>query len=205
MTTNINNTLVELPPGAFLQATIECELSIQQQILNLVQANKTNKIIDLYAGCGTFSLIFDDKVHVLSVEGNKNMSAMVSKAIKQFNLKNKYVINQDIFHYPLKAEQLMKYEIAIINPPRNGAMPQIKELAASKIKIIVMVSCNVDSFIRDAKLLLSKNYNLRELTPVDQFRWTKHLELFAIFDNTHTIPSTSCHTLYSENCIHSQN
>ena len=58
---------------------------------------------------------------------------------------------------------------------------QIKEIVASKIKTVMMVSCNIDSFIRDAKLLLSGGYLLKELTPIDQFHWTKHLELSAIF------------------------
>jgi 23S rRNA (uracil1939-C5)-methyltransferase len=177
----INNIQVALPPASFLQATKECEQYIQQQILALVQQYKVKKVIDLYAGYGTFSLIFDDTIQVCSVEGDQGMSKAMSTAIKQYNLKNKQVICQDLYRYPVNAEELSKYNLAIIDPPRNGASPQIEEIIRSKIKIVMMISCNVDSFIRDAKLLIKGGYILKELTPIDQFHWTKHLELSAIF------------------------
>lgn len=177
---SIGNIQIELPPGTFLQATKECEQFIQRQILGLVN-DKIKKIIDLYAGCGTFSLIFDNKAHVLSVEGEKTMTDVITKSIKRYNLKNKQVTTRDLFDYPITAKELAIYDLAIIDPPRNGASPQIKELAESKIKNIMMISCNIDSFIRDAKLLLRNGYALEKLTPIDQFYWTKHLELTAFF------------------------
>jgi 23S rRNA (uracil1939-C5)-methyltransferase len=181
VTSNINNILVELPVGCFLQATKECEQLIQQQILNLVVKNHIKKVVDLYAGCGTFSLIFDDKIQVHAVEGEEKSINAINKAIKKYNLKNKQATTQDLYRYPIKTENLTNFDLAIIDPPRNGASPQIKELAKSKIKTIMLVSCNVDSFIRDAKLLIAHGYKLMELTPIDQFYWTKHLELSAIF------------------------
>ena len=181
VTSKINNTLVALPPGSFLQATKECEQYIQQQILTLAQQYKVKKVIDLYAGHGTFSLIFDDSIQVCSVEGDQAMITAISTAIKQYNLENKQTICQDLYRYPINAEELSKYNLAIIDPPRNGASPQIKEIVTSKIKTVIMISCKVDSFIRDAKLLITGGYSLKELTPIDQFHWTKHLELLAIF------------------------
>jgi len=69
----------------------------------------------------------------------------------------------------------------IINPPRNGASPQVKQLAKSGVKKIVMVSCNPITFERDAKYLLDAGYNMTSATPIDQFYQTSHLELVAIF------------------------
>jgi 23S rRNA (uracil1939-C5)-methyltransferase len=177
----ISVKILAFPPGSFLQATKECEQHIQQQILTLAQQRKVKKVIDLYAGHGTFSLIFDNTMQVCSVEGDQNMIATISTTIKQHNLKNKKAICQDLYRYPIGSEELKKYDLAIIDPPRNGATPQIKEIVASKIKTVMMISCNVDSFIRDTKLLIASGYILKELTPIDQFHWTKHLELSAIF------------------------
>ncbi len=181
VTSKINDVLVALPPASFLQATKECEHHIQQQILALAQQRKVKKVIDLYAGHGTFSLIFGDTIQVCSVEGEQAMINAITTAIKQYNLKNKKTICQDLYRYPIRSEELAKYDLAIIDPPRNGASPQIKEIVASKIKTVMMVSCNVDSFIRDTKLLLENGYLLKELTPIDQFHLTKNLELSAIF------------------------
>lgn len=180
ITSCINNLLVDLPPGTFLQATKKCEELIQKQIQNNVTAD-TKKIIDLYAGCGTFSLIFEQNIQVVSVEGDKNMASILNQVIRRYNLKNVQAITQDLFRHPISATELSKFDLAIIDPPRNGALPQIKELAKSRIKAIMMISCNIDSFIRDAKLLIENGYKLHTLTPIDQFYWTKHLELSAYF------------------------
>ena len=54
-------------------------------------------------------------------------------------------------------------------------------LAASKIAVVVAVSCNVTTFARDAKILIDGGYKIDSVTPVDQFRHTPHVELVARF------------------------
>jgi 23S rRNA (uracil1939-C5)-methyltransferase len=54
-------------------------------------------------------------------------------------------------------------------------------LAASALDTIVAVSCNAATFARDAAKLIAGGYRLERVTPVDQFVWTPHLELAAVF------------------------
>src|SRR5271154_564122 len=65
--------------------------------------------------------------------------------------------------------------------PRQGAQAQARQLAASKIPVVVAVSCNVATFARDARILLDGGYRIEGVTPVDQFRHTPHVELVARF------------------------
>ena len=75
----------------------------------------------------------------------------------------------------------MRLDAVVFDPPRQGADAQARELAASKVPIIVAVSCNPATFARDAKTLLDGGYRLTEVTPVDQFRYSHHVELVANF------------------------
>lgn len=176
----VNNYYVNLQAGSFLQATKECEDIITEEIK--LAASGSKKIVDLYAGFGTFSLIFSAKQQITSVEGSIEASKALAETIKKYNLANVKVINQDLYRYPMQAKELSKFDLAIIDPPRNGATPQIKELAKSKIKKIAMVSCDIDSFVRDGKILTENGYLFTKLITIDQFYWTEHFEILAIFE-----------------------
>ena len=93
----------------------------------------------------------------------------------------KFVNERDLFFTPLTALELKKYDCAIINPPRNGALPQVEQLAKSNVNKIIYVSCNPNSFARDIKILIESYFKLTNIIAIDQFYNTSHLELVAIF------------------------
>jgi 23S rRNA (uracil1939-C5)-methyltransferase len=70
----------------------------------------------------------------------------------------------------------------VFDPPRQGAEAQAQELAKSKVPIIVAVSCDAGTFARDARILVEGGYKLVSVTPVDQFRYSAHVELVAKFE-----------------------
>ena len=78
-------------------------------------------------------------------------------------------------------QELRDYDTVVFDPPRQGAQAQVVQLAASKIAVVVAVSCNVATFARDARILVDGGYKLERVTPVDQFRHTPHVELVAKF------------------------
>jgi 23S rRNA (uracil1939-C5)-methyltransferase len=69
----------------------------------------------------------------------------------------------------------------VFDPPRQGAEAQARELAKSKVPLVVAVSCNAASFARDARILVDGGYRLTAVTPVDQFRHSAHVEIVARF------------------------
>jgi len=70
----------------------------------------------------------------------------------------------------------------VFDPPRQGAEAQARALAQGTVPVIVGVSCNPATFARDARILADGGYKLTRVTPVDQFRYTPHVELVARFE-----------------------
>lgn len=170
-----------VPPfGAFLQATKDGEAALRNAVIEIVQGCDT--IVDLFAGCGTFALPLAHNAEVHAVEGSKEMIAALDRGWREAQgLKRVTHEARDLFRRPLLPDELMKFEAAVIDPPRAGAEAQVAELAKSRVPVIAFVSCNPVTFARDAKLLLLAGYQLDWVQVVDQFRWSAHVELVGKF------------------------
>lgn len=176
----LGNITVNLPESYFLQATRQGQERITQLVIEATR-NASN-IADLYAGCGTYSFPMTAYASVNAVEGSALMIDAMEQAIVENRLEKKMTVTQrDIFKKPLLAKQLAAYDAVVINPPRNGAETQIAQLAQSKTPIVVMISCNPNSFERDAKLLRLGGYTLEKVLAIDQFLWSSHLEVAGVF------------------------
>ena len=88
---------------------------------------------------------------------------------------------RDLFRRPLLEHELNGFDVIVLDPPRAGAEAQVKRLAASKVKDVIYVSCDAASFARDAATLVAGGYALEAVTPVDQFRYSAHVELVGVF------------------------
>ncbi|OYU37978.1 MAG: RNA methyltransferase [Pseudorhodobacter sp. PARRP1] len=172
--------LVSPPPGAFLQATIEGEGALLRSVALAIGSAK--KVVDLFAGVGTFALPLAERAEVHAVEGEAKMTAALEKAAHNTEgLKRVTVETRDLFRRPLEDDEFKGVEAVVIDPPRAGAEAQMAVLARSKVPVIASVSCNPISFARDAKVLIAGGYHLDWVQVVDQFRWSSHVELVARF------------------------
>lgn len=174
------NVRVAPPPGAFLQATKDGEEALRQDVQKIVRGS--SRILDLFAGCGTFALPMARHAAVHAVEGDPAMmSALDSGWRMAQGLKQVTHETRDLFRRPLMPDELTKFDAAVIDPPRAGASAQIAELAKSDIAVIAYVSCNPVTFAKDARYLVDHGYRLMAVRVVDQFRWSSHVELVAHF------------------------
>ncbi len=172
--------LVSPPPGAFLQATAEGESALLQAVALAIGPAK--KIVDLFAGVGTFALPLAERSEVLAVENDPAMMAALEKGANYAEgLKRVTVQIRDLFRRPLEPDEFKGVDAVVIDPPRAGAEAQMATLARSKVPVIASVSCNPITFARDAKLLIAGGYHLDWVQVVDQFRWSAHVELVARF------------------------
>ncbi|MFG1341618.1 RNA methyltransferase [Xanthobacter autotrophicus] len=172
---------VELPPAAFLQATAEGERVLADAVLTATQGAR--KVADLFAGAGTFALRLAENARVFAAESHAGALAALTKASRATSgLKAVDGEARDLFRRPLMAAELGAFDAVVIDPPRQGAETQARELAQAKLARVVYVSCNVATFARDARLLVAGGFRLGAVTPVDQFRYSPHVELVATFD-----------------------
>lgn len=168
------------PPGAFLQATPEGEAALVSAVTEITGDAK--RILDLFAGCGTFTLPLAQTAEITAIEGDAQMTEALDQGWRRASgLKRVTSAARDLFRRPLLKDELAGFDAVVIDPPRAGAEAQIQELATSGPPVIAYVSCNPISFARDARALVDAGYRLNWVQPVDQFRWSVHTELAASF------------------------
>ncbi|NOX41735.1 MAG: class I SAM-dependent RNA methyltransferase [Alphaproteobacteria bacterium] len=168
------------PSGAFLQATVAGQNALIASVGKAV--GKAARIVDLFAGCGTFTLPLAHQSEILAVEAEQSALASLDAAWRKTpGLKTVTTEARDLFRRPLLADELAKFQAAIIDPPRAGAKAQVEVLAQSEIAKIAFVSCNPVTFARDAATLIAAGYLLDWVQVIDQFHWSPHVELVASF------------------------
>ncbi|WP_170564104.1 class I SAM-dependent RNA methyltransferase [Ruegeria atlantica] len=168
------------PPGAFLQATKDGEQALLKAVSESVAGSK--RILDLFAGSGTFSLPLAKEAEVHAVEGEPAMTQALDQGWRKAQgLKRVTTEARDLFRRPLMPDELKSFDAVVIDPPRAGAEAQMVELAHALRPVISYVSCNPVTFARDAKMLVNAGYTLEWVQVVDQFRWSSHTELAARF------------------------
>jgi 23S rRNA (uracil1939-C5)-methyltransferase len=177
----IDGLTVPLPPGAFLQATTAGEAVLSGLVLDGV--GKAKSVADLFCGIGPFALRLARKAKVRAVDSDAPAIASLAQALRKASgLKPVQAEARDLFRRPLLAADLKGLDAVVFDPPRAGAEAQVTLLAKADVGRIVAVSCNAATFARDAAILVAAGWKLGTVTPVDQFRWSAHVELVATFE-----------------------
>ena len=175
-----NGRRVYYPIGSFLQATKEGQDILIKNMLESLPGCK--KILDLFSGCGTFSVAAASECHVHAVENNQDMlNALKSSVNMMSGIKNLTTEVRDLFFRPLLPHELNEFDAAIIDPPRAGAHNQISEIIKSDLQKLVMISCNPVTFAKDSRRLVEAGFTMGIVTPVDQFLFSSHLEIITVF------------------------
>jgi 23S rRNA (uracil1939-C5)-methyltransferase len=177
-TLRIGKATVALPPAAFLQATAAGETALAQRALAHCAGAKS--VADLFCGIGPFALRLAEGARVVAVDADEAaLAALRRAAAATAGLKPVEATRRDLFRNPLVAPDLDGFDAVLFDPPRQGALAQSRALAASEVPVIVAVSCNPATFARDMRLLIDGGYRLMAVTPVDQFRYSPHVEIVA--------------------------
>ncbi len=173
---------VRIPSNPFLQTSKESEALLVRYVLQSLP-NSSKRIADLFCGLGTFSVPLAAQGAVDAYESNKKsihyLNYSQSKNPCAYKLQG---IQRDLFVYPLTPKELDSYEVVVLDPPRAGAAAQVKNLGESNVQNVIMVSCNAQSFARDARILGKGGFLPTSIHLVDQFLWTPHMEMIGKFE-----------------------
>jgi 23S rRNA (uracil1939-C5)-methyltransferase len=173
--------MVELPPGAFLQATGFAEDAIRSAVAEAI--GDARRVADLFAGCGPIGLpLAAAGCLIKAVDADAEMLAAAQRAARQAGFGERFrVATRDLERSPLAGTELAALDAAILDPPRAGARAQAAALAASRVPRVAMVSCQPASFARDARTLVDGGYELLRVQPIDAFLWSSQIELVGAF------------------------
>lgn len=177
VTISLSGVPVPFPAGSFLQATPEGENALVAAVREAVGEVRT--VADLFAGLGTFTFAFAGaKVYAAEAARDplfalKGGAGQAGRAV--------FADHRDLFRRPVTAKELGNFSAVVLDPPRAGAREQVAEIAASTAPLVAYVSCNPNTFARDAETLCKGGYRLDWVQPVGQFRWSTHVELAAKF------------------------
>ena len=170
---------VALPPGAFLQATLDGEAALTGAAVEWLAGLPV--VADLFSGLGTFAFALARAgAKVLAAEAER-AAHLACKGAAGAAMLPVPCLHRDLFRNPLLAEELNRFAGGVLDPPRAGARDQVSRIATSTVGRVVYISCNPVSWSRDARMLIEGGYRLAELRPVGQFRWSNHVELASLF------------------------
>ncbi len=136
--------------------------------------------MDLYCGTGSIGIFVNKGNRVIGIEKNRY-------AIEDAN-KNKSINNLDNINFICgdsgKEIENINFspDVIIVDPPRSGLNKEtIENILEFNSKKIIYVSCDPMTLVRDLNIL-SKTYNITEITPFDMFPNTYHCETLAVLE-----------------------
>ncbi|MBY9066784.1 hypothetical protein K1X12_07720 [Hyphomonas sp. WL0036] len=167
------------PPGSFLQASAEAEAEMARLVLAHLEG--TEHGVDLFSGCGTFSLRMAQHFPVYAAESGKAaIDALRSAARAAPALRPVTAEVRDLFRNPVSAPELTRFDGLVLDPPRAGAAAQAAEIAKSSVPRVAYVSCDPATLARDLRTLVDGGYTVQRVHPIDQFLWSAHVEAVAL-------------------------
>jgi len=180
--TVFSDVTVDLPPGGGHGRTLTGEAALVDVVL--AAGKGARRAVDLFAGCGTLTFPLARVARrVNAFEVDREAVATVKAAINPAGLADiARIERRDLHRRPLTAGELSDVDLVVFDPPRSGAERQAVEVARSSVPRVVAISCNARTFARDARILIEGGYNLEYVQPIDQFLWSPHVELAAVFE-----------------------
>lgn len=178
----IASTIISPPPAAFVQALKEAEDTMTDIVADFLKGCK--QVADLYCGIGTFALKLAENSQVYAVEESQMALESLDQAWRQTGgiLKQVKTEKRNLERRPVTFGELKKMDGLVFDPPRAGAELQCKQIAKSRVKKVAAVSCNPTTLAVDLEILLASGFKIKRIIPIDQFKYTPHVEVVVLLE-----------------------
>jgi 23S rRNA (uracil1939-C5)-methyltransferase len=161
--------------GSFFQVNLGAAEHLVRFVDRLAGLSGPEVVLELYSGVGLFTATLSAQAQrVIGIEFNPD--AISDAAVNLEDTDNVELYQGDVEEV-LPALTSIPFDVVVIDPPRGGIDPSVidclLEIRASRI---FYVSCDPATFARDARRLVRGGYQLHEVSPVDMFPQTYHIE-----------------------------
>jgi 23S rRNA (uracil1939-C5)-methyltransferase len=178
---HIGGAAVCYPPGAFGQASPELFDAIVERVHGWIPEGQA--VTELYAGVGAIGLGLVERSRLVrfnerSPDGLSGLEQGIQRLAPELRSKTS-------IHAGPAESAVAEFGAdahVIVDPPRRGLDEALlRQLAQSRVRRVLYVSCGLESFLRDAELL-SRTHQCRELFGYALFPFTEHVETVACFE-----------------------
>ncbi len=180
---------IEFGPRDFIQVNGEVNEKLVSQAVELLDIQKTDRILDLFCGLGNFTLPLARKAaYVAGVEGEDKLvhRAIHNKKINQLEELDFYY--GDLYDENMNEESHgawlnQKFDKILLDPPRAGAVEIVRNIDRFEASKIVYISCDPATLSRDTNILVNeKGYSITHAGVIDMFPQTGHVESIVVFE-----------------------
>lgn len=176
----IDGLKFEISPLSFYQVNSVQTEKLYKKALEYCNLSSEELVIDLYSGIGTISLLLAREAkEVIGIESVKPAVVDARQNAKINNIENvRFMRAKAEDKLPELVKDGFKPEVIVLDPPRVGCDKKVLDaILEVKPEKIVYVSCKPSTLARDLKILCeSGEYTLEEVTPVDMFGHSAHVE-----------------------------
>jgi 23S rRNA (uracil1939-C5)-methyltransferase len=172
-------------PLDFVQVNAGINQRMVAATIDLLDARREDRVLDLFCGLGNFTLPIAR--HVAEIVGVEGEPGLVARAAANAE---RNAITNAVFHAAdLATDQAATawaradYDKLLLDPPRSGAAAVLEYLPRKGTNRIVYVSCHPGSLARDAGTLVNRHgFSLVRAGVMDMFPNTAHVESIALFE-----------------------
>ncbi len=173
-------------PNDFTQVNTELNRLMVARAIELLELDDSDRVLDLFCGIGNFTMpLARRSAAVVGVEGDRALVERARENAKRNGLENISYYTANLYdsleHEPWLSA---KFDKALLDPPRSGALEVLEQLPKLGIKRIVYISCYPGTLARDAGELVHRHgYRLLAAGVMDMFPHTAHVESIAVFES----------------------
>lgn len=162
-----------LLPNAFFQLNPKQAVVLYDEIKKAAKLSRQERVLDAYCGVGTIGIWVSNLAkEVVGIENNKESITSANFNAENNKIKNISFICGDVIE---EIEKDKRFDVILVDPPRTGLGDFSKKILEIKAKRIVYTSCNASTLAKDINIL-SAEYDVKYIQPVDMFPFTSHVE-----------------------------
>lgn len=188
LTDTLCGKLYRLSPRSFYQVNAD----MAEKLYNIAKEKADLKdgeiLLDLYCGVGTVGISIAEENNMLC--GVEIIEDAVSDARENAYLNGRtdentlFVCGDASLGVEKCREKFGNPDVITVDPPRKGLSKEVIDgICRANPKRVVYISCNPSTFARDCALFAERGFETGEVTPVDMFPRTGHIESVALLKN----------------------